>query len=696
MLLTIQNEKYRIFGITDFPYTEFANSSTVELGKKCYINRVCTFDIETTTINTNDNDCFGFMYVWQFCIDEVTCVGRTWEEYRTFIERLKESVGVTGTKLLCVYVHNLSFEFQFMRDFFEVDKVFARKKRDVVYAIMENVEYRCSYALSNMGLDKFLRKTKGVRAYKLSGAEFNYRKRRYPDTPLTTKELEYCVVDVIGLCQAMKTMLEDDNLCTIPITSTGYVRREYREACLSDPKYKHMFLDIALTPHIYDLCKEATRGGIAGSNAVNTNWTIDNVDSFDKKSSYPYQMMCKYFPMSKFTAYRSVNGNDARNNKQFMRILDTKCCLISWSCEHLQLKEWNSIPYISRAKCKVIEGCKCGNGKVYSADRVGMVCTEIDFKIICDAYNFEHCHIHEMYIANRGLLPKSFRQHLGMMFQKKTDLEDGDRYVYSKYKNKINSSFGMMLTDILNSDVVYNPHRTEDTWTERKVIDKQNALRKFYNNKNSFLAYQWGVFVTAHARADLYEGMNAVGRDLVLTDTDSVKCINEHKDAFNQINERIMREAENYDVKPYAFKQTENGIEKVYLGVWEHENDKYEYTYLHFKTLGAKKYCCIESGSTVIEITVSGLRKDANRWLTDNGGFTAFTKGTVVPPIISGRTASKYNDYDSVRTSVIDGHTVTYGSNLGIKDVSYTFGVTDDWLEMISQGIDDDIDMRFT
>ena len=691
MFLNIQNRTYHIYGIDDFPYEDFSNCSTVERGKKKYFDVVSTFDIETTTVVENDKDYFGFMYVWQFCIEETTCIGRTWEEYRTFLQRLKKAIGVNKTYKLVTYVHNLSFEFQFMRNFFKIDKVFARNKRDVVYAVIEGVEYRCSYALSNMSLDKFLKNTKGVTAYKMSGKDFNYRVARYPDTPLTEEELKYCVVDVIGLCQAIKSKLEEDDLISIPITSTGYVRRDYREACLSDAEYRHTFLDIALTPHTYALCKEATRGGIAGSNACNTYWTIDDVDSFDKKSSYPAQMLTKYFPMSKFAPFKSINGNDVRNNEQFMNAINTKCCLLVWHCKNLRLKHWDTIPYISRAKCRALKGCKSGNGKVYKADEIGMCCTEIDFQIIMKTYDFDECQVYEMWIANRGLLPKPFRKHLSDMFQIKTDLEDGDKYVYAKYKNKINASFGMMLTDILNPSIIYNPNSTEP-WKEEEITDVRRALRQFYNNKNSFLAYQWGTWVTAHARKDLVEGIIAVGDDLVLTDTDSVKTIGNHKEAFEKINKRIRANAESYDIKPYAIK---NG-KKVYLGVWEHENDDYDTTYKQFKTLGAKKYCYIENGSNELEITVSGLRKNANGWLEKHGGFNSFTKGVVVPPIESGRTASRYNDEVEPRTITIDGHSVTLGSNIGIKDVSYTFGVTDDWLEMICNGIDGDADRRFS
>ena len=90
-----------------------------------------------------------------------------------------------------------------------------------------------------------------------------------------------------------------------------------------------------------------------------------------------------------------------------------------------------------------------------------------------------------------------------------------------------------------------------------------------------------------------------------------------------------------------------------------------------------------ESGSEEVHTTVSGLRKGAISWLMEHGGFRAFSPGTTVPPIESGRTASKYVDLRSPKTIILHGHEITLGSSIGIIDVGYTFGVTDEWREMI-------------
>lgn len=672
MLLNMGQAIINVHTIQDFPYNKIPVQS-IESNSKSYVNVVATFDIETTNVREWEHPVFNsdwaFMYVWQFCIEGYVCIGRTWAEYREFLDKLKDSLSINYKKKLVVYVHNLQFEFQFMRNFFKVTNVFARKKRDVIRCEMEDVEYRCSYALTNMKLSKFLETTKGVTVFKLDGDEFDYSKKRYPDTPLTEMELKYCVADVYGLYQALKTKLLDDTLITIPMTSTGYVRREFRDALNSEEGYRQQLNRMALNKHTYSLCAEAVRGGISGSNALHTGYTLEDVISRDIKSSYPYQMATKYFPQS---AFMKVTPED---EEEFHSYLDNWCCLILWEAEDIHLKEWDCIPYISQAKCRAIyKGYSgaFGNGKVYAADRIGMCCTEIDFKIIEDSYYFDNLIIHEMWVAKRGMLSKTFRQHLMNMFQMKTNLERGDPYLYAKYKNMINATYGMMLTAILHAEIQYS--NTLEPWTKIPVEDVDDGLKKHYRSKNTFLSFQHGVWVTAHARKCLYDAMKLVGEDIVQVDTDSVKFIGNHDYQFNQLNQKIMSDAETYDIKPYAMR----GDQKVYLGIWEQDA-----VYSEFKTLGAKKYVYRNEPGGEMKITVSGLRKKANTWLDTHGGFNAFKVGTVVPANESGRTAAKYVDVVMPHLVMLNGHEIVVASNVCIVDATYTIGVTDEWLEMI-------------
>ena len=168
--------------------------------KVYYIDTVSAFDIETTNI---DKYRQAVMYIWQWQINNTTVYGRTWEEFRTFYDKLQESI--KDDCLMVVYVHNLSFEFQFLKDIIPVDSVFAMDARKILKFVSGKLEFRCSYLQSNMSLAQFLKQMK-VKDQKVKG--YDYNKKRYSWTPLTDDELHYCVNDVKGLRQAMIRRME--------------------------------------------------------------------------------------------------------------------------------------------------------------------------------------------------------------------------------------------------------------------------------------------------------------------------------------------------------------------------------------------------------------------------------------------------------------------------------------------------------
>lgn len=691
-IITIKQREVELYDVDDFPYEKFCGRTTISRGRKNYVDMISTFDIESTSILKTKyplvNKSFGFMYLWNMCVDGICIAGRTWEEWLEFLQKLSNSLDCRYRKLI-IYVHNLAFEFEFIKDFLTIEDIFAKKERNVAYFTTDAFEFRCSFMLTNMSLDKFTKTTPGVYFTKMNGEDFDYSIERYPDTELTNDEYGYGICDVLGLWEALTIKLQSDgdDIISVPMTSTGYVRRDYRNKCINNTEHMKRFKRCKLTDEDYLLCKEASRGAISGSNHINTNELLEFVQSFDIKSSYPFQMATKYFPNSKFTKVLCKY-----DTSKFRTFIDNCCCLITWQCENFHLREYASIPYVSKAKCRAIsKENRVGNGKVYHAKQIGMCCTEIDFRIIEQLYKFDNPVILDMRVAERGMLSKAFREHLLEMFQTKTDLDydektEDQEFAYNKYKNKINASFGMLLTDILNGEVVYNKDNTESQWSTIEVTNLNKALYDYYRHYNSFLNYQDGVWVLAHARDDLNTGMQVMKSDLVQVDTDSVKglCdIRDYRQAFEAINEKIIKNAETYDVKPYAIK----GDKKIYLGIWE-----YEGTYRYFKTLGAKKYCYRKDEDSPLKITVAGLRKKAGEWIDEHGGMDIFSPGTIIPPGISGRTAAVYNDRSYPHYRAFNRRTFLTGSNIAIANIDYTFGMTEEWLNMVmDQTIRDDV-----
>ena len=260
-------ETYDYTRIQNIPCLHDTRSNRGTKKKKGYKNCMCAFDIETTRITEIEQ---SIMYIWQFSIlflDDLhidTIIGRTWAEFELHMSQLRKD---DNEAYYMIFVHNLSYEFQFLRGIytFSPDEVFAIKSRKILKCEMDSrFEFRCSYLQTNMGLESFTKKMK-VKHTKLSGEIFDYSKKRYPWTPLSEYELQYSVNDTIGLLEAIykRMILANDNLYTLPLTSTGYVRRETKKAMFGWSKnHKYIFPDI----RVFDLLEEAFRGGDTHAN----------------------------------------------------------------------------------------------------------------------------------------------------------------------------------------------------------------------------------------------------------------------------------------------------------------------------------------------------------------------------------------------------------------------------------------------
>ena len=113
--------------------------------KVTYLNIPCAFDIETTSMIIN-GEKFAFSYVWQFGIGlNNVFYGRTWSELLDFLSDLKQWLGLNENRRLIMYVHNLGYEFQFMRKYFNWVNIFAVDERKPVKALCDlGIEFRDS------------------------------------------------------------------------------------------------------------------------------------------------------------------------------------------------------------------------------------------------------------------------------------------------------------------------------------------------------------------------------------------------------------------------------------------------------------------------------------------------------------------------------------------------------------------------
>ena len=647
-----------------------------------YLNIPCAFDIETTNIYKRDSEGnilsdprpYAFMYQWQFCLDDCVCFGRTWEEFQLLIRELEKRMNLSLNNRLVVYVHNLPFEWTFMSAFLNYHEGFFREERKPLKIVTkEGIEFRCSYALSNMSLNRFCKNEANVIHYKLSGDDYNYEKIRTPKTTLTEAEEAYCYNDVRGLCECIKSRLEHDTLTSIPLTSTGYVRRDLRQSVRGDKKYRQLFRDNALDSELYTMCRDAFRGGDTHANIDYSNQLLTSgVTSKDEASAYPASMMMDLFPQ---TAFFKINVSTFLNRdlSEYALLMEVRFIDIKYvgAC---------GIPYIPLSKCKKYSDEKIvDNGRILKADFLEMILTDIDYKIIMEEYKPKDVYIKNIYASRYAPLSDKIKKVVMDYYRKKTLLK-GDKnsvYEYNKSKNSLNSCFGCMVMRIDQSEVSYNPVTNEYTV---KAPDLEETLSKFYKSRNNFLSYQHGVWITANARWRLRTMLWKVGRDVVYCDTDSIKYIGKHETDFKERNEFLQSQAESAG----AYAETADGRVK-YMGVWE--DDGY---YEEFKTLGAKKYVYRESGD--IHSTIAGVSKSAGTRYFNENGVDGFKIGATIRD--SGHLTAYYNDED-IHSITVNGDTFTTASNVALIDNNYTIGVTNEYLDLLEKALAKQEDMDY-
>lgn len=682
----ISNEK--VYDVTDFPYEKCLEYELVSHTKSKkqvieYYNVATAFDIEASTIlpakDSNGkfvSKPFGIMYQWQFCYDNIVCFGRTWEEFILLLDRLSNVLDLDpDSRRLVVYVHNLSYEFQFIKDFIKIHSMFAKDKRKPLKVVtMNGIEFRCSYFLSNMSLEKFCENTPNIMYPKAKG-DLDYRIVRTPRTPLTELEEGYCYNDVRGLCECIAHKMETDNIAEIPMTSTSFVRREYRVEMRKNKKNRYIFEKTKLSVEQYKMLKRAFRGGDTHANRMYTGKIVENVHSYDISSSYPAQIACNYFPMGKFQPVTL----DSQGKLDYY--CNNYCVVMDIILYNVRVKENQPVPYIDIAHCWKKSKILNDNGRVLTAEYVAITVTEVDLKTIRECYNYDGFEILNAMYAKRGKLPKELIDTMLKFFEQKTKLKGiPDKvYEYMKSKNILNSTYGMMVSDLVHSEITYSQHKFE--WLEEPA-DFEESLENFYKSKNNFLSYQWGVYVTAHARRQFREMVNKVGMDFVYGDTDSIKFVNEiHISEFEEKNKELIKRAE--DNGAYCDRTEADGsVKRFYLGDWD-----YEGCYALFKTLGAKKYCFHKYNKKkkewYFEVTVAGMSKKKGSERV--GNIMNFYEGHKAFEDV-GRTVAYYDEAIEEKGPhqvTINGDTFTTGSSIAIVDTTYTLGITKEYMKVI-------------
>lgn len=616
-------------------WKEYLGHKPVIKGKrKKFDNTIYSFDIETTSFIILNGKQFetkeylnfrkeerekcifmSVMYIWSFSINDEVYYGRTWDDLKAFMSRI-EYWGTHEKKF--VFVHNLAFEFQFLRNAFKFKNVFARKSRKPIKFELEedlNFEFRCSYMMTDSSLEK-LPDIYCLPIKKLKG-NLDYNIIRNSKTKLSKKEMEYCEHDCLVIYHYILKELETyETVKNIPLTSTGHVRRELKEEVRTDFDYKNTVRRSVNTDgHVYNLLIQAFAGGYTHANWIYADRIIKNVISFDFTSSYPFVMLTEKYPSTQF---KKINVTDIKQLKKCFAYL------IHVKFRNIKCKYYNN--FISKSKCfKIIKG-QYDNGRVIGAEELEIILTDVDFYLIMETYEIESYEFEEVYFSVYNYLPKQFMEFILQKYVNKTKFKnvEGKEVEYALEKAKFNSLYGMSVTNNINDTVIFD---NEVGWQEIELKNDEIIELLEKERKMGFLSFSYGVWVTAWARNNLLRNLIKLDKNVVYADTDSLKItgkfdINIINNYNKDVEEKIKNVSKLLDIDINKYMPEDFKGEKHLLGVFDKDAE-----YDEFITQGAKKYAFTKwvknekikvddniikkekEKSLVLGITVSGVPK---------------------------------------------------------------------------------------
>ena len=571
----------------------------------------------------------GWVYQWAVCIWDrktrpVIVYGRKPSEMMQVFDYIARVLGLDPEKEAIVYFHNFSYDYQYLKRYIlkyinmdnesETQILATGAHKIIQYKTNSGITFRCSYRLSNASLDFWSRKMLFTKHKKLVGA-VDYNIVRYQDTPLTRDDWRYMFYDVLVDAECIdKALTQDkDSLARIPLTSTGYVRRDTRKRYKKDPQALKEFRRCRMTEASFKVIRASQFGGYTHTSRFKHGQTVKGrIGHRDMRSFYPSIQRMKgrvVFPIGKFIKY-AVKPDKGLTKRMFN---DKAHCYIYviW-VKGLCLKD--NIPFPTISEYQALKG-KCGtvqvisdNGRVLETigDGVILTLTDLDTKMMFHLYNIKEFQVLEAWRSRAGYLPAWLTDTVDQYYDGKAHFKDmlkADPYNFEleamlmKWKNRLNGIYGMTATCPVRESWYENDL---GEW-KAKELDVSEELDKFYANKKNFMWLQWGSWCTAWARYLLLEYAELIGWDNCLyCDTDSMFYISnpEIEKKLDKINQKNEREA----MKAGAYIKTDEGKIVTYNS-FDPEKDHLKIT--EFRALHSKCYAMIVDGK--LHSTIAGV-----------------------------------------------------------------------------------------
>lgn len=695
-------------------------------GKKEWARLPMHFDTETSNYEVGDRK-FAFVYISQMG------VGKTPFYCRDFNTMLDMIMGIVSNLLVNVRmgIHNTGFDWSFMVNYImenagayglKIDALLNKPHSPITITITNErgfiMQIVDTALIFNMSLESVGKK---YTTSKKQVGKLDYDKVRHSLTPLDADEMDYCMFDVIVGCEAMEYIYTNftDKGKPFPCTSTGMVRQNLKENYKAMIKDDKDFLTYAPVdrkgnvdfakyfPHDYETYKAhfmdyLFRGGFTHGNISYMGEVVENVTCNDYTSSYPAVMFQKSFPLTPFHKIGSVSYNQYTDGKEIFATIGNQRYEI-WNTvsnhyimevtfHNLRATTFHSLESQSKAinfkglsEREIERIASIDNGRIFAADEVRVMLTELDYHNYTRAYSWDSVEIHYLAVAQGGRLPKYLIETMTQPYITKAQLKKL-KQAYDAEKALVNSTYGMcvqrlnLTSYILGLDEDGNVDTSEADYAQ-KIKEKcwpeisTNIMAYNSNNGTSYTvddykmnptlrdmadkvqekkAYQiqagtrilnpyWGLYISAHARHNLVQCMfdleEVNPNCVVYYDTDSlyIKDVEKVQHVIDAYNEEMLR-----------VNQSLTDAEELWdLGQFESDP-----VCLKFKHLGAKRY--VKYGyfdkdnpdKAVVKSTIAGLKKNYFGKYEADEAFEKFNHGFVVDKILTGKMSSEYfNDH---------------------------------------------------
>lgn len=610
-------------------------------------------------------------------------------------------------RIVYTYIHNSSYDLSYLIPYFQeyLPKIDGQlqglidNRNKILTYTQGCLEWRCTFRLTQLSLATWT-KEMNVEHRKKVGI-YDYDRIIYQDTELTDNEQAYDRNDVLGLFEALmkQNEMNKEDITQMPLTLTGYVRRDLRRACLKNKYFRqNNFLKTRLDYELYYAFLKSFSGGFTHNNRYYKNITIKAGDTVrfmnkdiyvpiikhgDFKSHYPTQMTCYDFPIGKpQMIYDSMTG--IRDPMTIEEILDYYPQFYTMSIIRLYKAELISpdisMPFMQYSKCQECSFFQLyqDNGRItYARGQWIMFLDNLTLQILSEQYDLEY-EVLKVWKMKAGKLPKEIIDTIDKYFKGKSDTKQLYNELEEKYgvtdnrtfeagyrlstnKKMLNSIYGCTATNPLRLSYEIRDNmefRIKEFYSSKEEITA--GLDKYYSKWNNFLPYQVGCIVTARARFELYEFIKAVGYDKVLyCDTDSIFYIGDDEtiQAINALNEQKRKTAHSVIL--------DNGKVEYY------DEFSSELDCVAFRGLHSKCYGLITADKEELKITIAGVPPRSVVGMTDDDKPIYLTREQEMQEMQKGVPISPYMALDKLS----DDYTFYINTGLSAVYIGATGGI---------------------